>query len=175
VRHAPANGLTGRPPSATVATPSGDAYTVLVAAAGVAIAVLLLDAVFFRPILPNDYVAAITELSPSQRLLYYVPRALAEEILYRLGVMSALSWLLLKGLPAAMAYWITIATAQLINIATSVPPPTDIAVALYDGLRFFAPGVVWGYIYWKKGFAADASAHVATHLILQPLIGFAVH
>jgi hypothetical protein len=136
--------------------------------------VLLLDGVLFRDLLPSDYVTGITRSSLSSRLSYYVPRALLEEALYRLFVVSSLAAVLTRLLPVALAYWMAIVVAQLINVVVSLPFPMGLPMMAYTALRFYCPGLVWGYVYWRRGFFGSASAHAGAHLILQPLLGVAL-
>ncbi|HZP20211.1 MAG TPA: CPBP family glutamic-type intramembrane protease [Bauldia sp.] len=147
---------------------------VSLAAFGVAAAVLMIDGYVFRASLPPWYATMLRTASTVDRLAYYLPRAVLEETIYRLLAVSAIAaGLLWGGLSETAAWWLAIGVAQAINVAVSLPPPPDVLTLLYDGLRFFAPGLVWGWLYWRHGFVAAVSAHCAAHLLLQPALSLA--
>jgi hypothetical protein len=99
-------------------------------------------------------------------------RAWTENIIYRLSVMSALAWLigyLWRGdgdRPAAEAFVLAAVLAQVINISINVSAPSSCMMLLYDVLRYIFPGVIWGYLYWRHGFAPAEIASVGTHPFL---------
>ena len=109
------------------------------------------------------------------RLIYFPFRSLNEEIVYRLGAMSLFAWLLLRtrlGRGAAgkgAAFLLAAMLAQALNCAVNIPWPQIESETAYVAIRFFAPGVLWGCLYWRFGFAAAALGHMAGHFWLQPL------
>ena len=123
-----------------------------------------------------DRGAAGISASLLTRLLYYCFRSLNEEILYRLGAMTLLAWLLLqtrlhrRADGRLVAYVLAAAGAQMLNLWINVPAPADLGELTFLLVRFFAPGFLWGMIYWKHGFVPAATSHMATHLWLQPLL-----
>jgi len=151
--------------------------TPLLIALGVAIAVAVIDGFVFRAILPAEYVHSMTSVGTGERLIYFMLRAVNEQILYRLFLMSVLVWGLglvwrgENGRPANGAYWLAILLAQVINISINVPLPETPLLLLYDTARYICPGIVWGYLYWRHGFATAELAHVGTHPFLQPALG----
>lgn len=150
------------------------------AALVVALWVLLIDGWLFRGVLPSSYVSLL-RAPLCLRLLYFMPRAFNENILYRLFLMSALAWLFglvwrrENGEPAQAALWAAIVLSQVINIAINVgfadPHGVTGVTLFYDAVRYVAPGVVWGYLYWRHGLATAEIAAVGTHLFLQPAFG----
>ena len=157
------------------------AVPVLVAVA-VAIAVATVDGFLYRGLLSPNYVQIFSAVGLGSRLLYFMPRAFNENLIYRWCVMSILIWMIgalwhdADHRPSTGAHWMGIVLAQVINIsinvvATSSGPITS-GVLLYDGIRYIVPGVIWGYLYWRHGFVAAEIASVGTHPLLQPALGF---
>ena len=97
--------------------------------------------------------------------------SMREELIYRLGLMT-----LLVALPAvwgksAGPAWITaaIVVSQFCNIGSLAwaTPPWGI-------LRYWAVGCVWGWLYWRHGFASAFIGHGTAHLLLDPLLAVAL-
>lgn len=85
--------------------------------------------------------------------------------------MSLLVWVAsLLWPPRELTYWSAAVLAQVTNVALQSPVPTTPLMGLFIGVRFIAPGVLWGYLYWRHGFAAAAMAHVSAHVVLQPAL-----
>jgi hypothetical protein len=154
----------------------------ILVAALVAAAVATLDGVLCRALLSANYVQIFSAIGLGSRLLYFMPRAFNENLIYRWCVMSILIWMIgalwhdADRRPTPGAHWMGIVLAQVINIsinvvATSSGPITP-GVLLYDGIRYIVPGVIWGYLYWRHGFVAAEIASVGTHPLLQPALGF---
>jgi len=61
--------------------------------------------------------------------------------------------------------------AQVINISMNVSEPSSPMLLVYDVVRYIPPGVLWGYLYWRNGFATAEIASVGTHPFLQPFLG----
>lgn len=96
-----------------------------------------------------------------------IPKAMREELIFRLGLQSLLAGLpMLVGRKPGSRWMIAaIVLAQLANIdllALSYPP--------YGLLRFWLVGCIWGWLYWKHGFASALIGHSASHLVLDPLL-----
>lgn len=105
---------------------------------------------------------------------------LAEEVLMRWGVMSAVVWALLRlrggggpMRPAAGAAWAGIVVAALVFAAGHLPAlaqavePSGPIVARTLALNALA-GLVYGWLYWRRSLECAMLAHAATHA------GFAV-
>lgn len=93
--------------------------------------------------------------------------ALREEVLYRLAAQTVLA-----AIPAMLhrrsgPRWMiaAIALAQLLNVGllAAIMPP-------YGLVRFWLVGCIWGWLYWKHGFASALAGHAASHLLLDPLL-----
>jgi hypothetical protein len=151
--------------------------TSLLWAAGVGVGCAAFDWMF-RPILHGGYVAMLTSAPLGSRIVVYMMRAFNENILYRLFLGSVLIWVIGQvwkapdGRPATGAYWVGFSLAQAINVwinVTSQAPVTP-TVLLHDGLRYFAPGMAWSWLYWKRGFQSNEIASTSVHLVFQPLV-----
>jgi hypothetical protein len=152
--------------------------------AAVAAYVLVLDGLVFRSMLPPDYRTFIVTTGLVVRLFYFIARGINENIIYRLFLGSALVWVIglawrrTDGRIASGAYWLAMVLAQLINIYINVIPtavaPVTPLVLTYDILRYVAPGVLWGLLYWRYGFFTAVLVHSATHIFLQPLLRIAL-
>src|SRR5579862_4369764 len=134
----------------------------IAAAVAVAAYIVAIDGVLFRAALPASYVGFFETMGLRDRLVYFMLRAFNENVIYRLFAFSTLFWLIsrLKGVPAGelsrVAVWCAIVAAQVLNIGMNVaamsPDPFTFATAFYDAIRYVAPGVLWGWLYWRLGF-----------------------
>ena len=106
------------------------------------------------------------------RLLY---GGVAEEVMMRWGLMTAAVWglsTLSRGTaPPASAYWGGIVIAALLFaighlpalfLMDSAPNPTLLAAVLIGNS---APGIVFGWLYWRRGIEAAMLAHGFAHLV----------
>lgn len=111
------------------------------------------------------------------RTVVFAARAVNENIIYRLflsTLMIRLIGLVWRdaGRPAGGAYWTGFALAQLANVwinVAALAPLTPLGVA-HDLARYAAPGLVWSWLFWKRGFAANELASTSVHLFFQPLV-----
>lgn len=109
---------------------------------------------------------------------------IVEELLVRLFVVTALVWALGKvwrtsdGSPAPAAIWCAIVIATLLFALGHLPmasrlgeltPWLVVRVLVLNGIA----GVVYGWLYTRRGLEAAMAAHAATHLPLQILAGLA--
>jgi hypothetical protein len=146
------------------------ARDVVLAILGVVALVLLLDAWLFRAHLPPDYVELYTSpLVP--RTFFVIGRAALEEIEFRLVAMTGLVVLVSLArvrltVPVVAAI---IVASQFANVA-----PLVLADPLYASLRYWAIGCVWGWLYWRHGFLSALIGHGVSHLLLDPLLLFAL-
>lgn len=139
---------------------------------GLVTAVILAAALAWKaaiPVADRDY---FTAPGLATRIAYLMVRAAIEEMVYRLGVMSALiafAGLFWQRLPK----WVPVAAillAQAVSVAVNVSPPHDLAGLLYAAARDLFPGLVWGWLYWRHGFASAVAGHAGVHIVLQPLL-----
>ena len=153
----------------------------IAAAVAVAAYIVAIDGVLFRAALPATYVQFFETMGLRDRLVYFMLRAFNENVIYRLFVFSTLFYLIsrLKGVPAEalspVPIWCAIVAAQILNIGMNVaalsPDPFTFATAFYDAIRYVAPGVLWGWLYWRFGFLTAEVASVGCHIFLQPALG----
>ena len=155
--------------------PGRPVLTALAAAAAVAVYILLLDCWLFRSQIDPRFVTFLHK-PLGDRLLYFMPRAFNENVIYRLFGFSLLLWLVQRirgGKPAESIVLLgAMIASQLVNIgfnlAALAPHRPDAAVLLYDLLRYIVPGVAWAILFRRNGFACAEIASVGCHLILQP-------
>lgn len=107
------------------------------------------------------------------KLLY---GGITEELLTRWGLMSLFAWIgwRLAGKPAqvpAWVYWSAIVAAALLFAAAHLPllfalidEPPSLAIAAVM-LGNSVPGVLFGWLFWKRGIEAAIIAHAAAHLL----------
>lgn len=151
----------------------GPLWVSIAAAVGVTCSILLIELIIFRSVVSPDYLRSFTSEPLSLRLLYFCSRAIFEEILYRLFVMSVLAYLFLRFLRPIPAFWLAIIAAQVLLFALnlSLPPSMTLMEGLYMASRFGAPGIVWGWLYWRYGLLSAMLAHVGSHFLFQPIMG----
>ena len=133
----------------------------------------------FRPLLHPGYAQVIATTPLGLRIAAFMMRAFNENILYRLFLGSGLAWALgrvwrdASGRPAEPAFWCAFALSQALNVWINVSSqaPVSPLSLLHDSLRYFAPGMVWSWLYLRRGFQANEIASMGVHLVFQPLVG----
>ena len=143
--------------------------------ATVVAAILLAYQQFVAPALTEGSAAgarlAAFELSLVTRLLY---GGIVEEVMTRWGLVSLFVWLLARRrdpVPAT-AYWLAIALAAALFAAGHLPalflaagdPPPGLVAAVLAGN--FVPGLVFGWLYWRRGLEAAIVAHAGAHALV---------
>lgn len=130
-------------------------------------------AFIFMPYMPNEFIALGEKFKPPilTRFLY---GGITEEILIRFGFMTFLVWIfniITKSLSDKI-YWTAIIIAaiafgilHLPIVFFMVPNPT-IAIVVYIIIGNVLGGLIFGYLYWKKGLEAAIIAHVFTHIVM---------
>lgn len=119
-----------------------------------------------RDQLSRDYIAHYTSpLWPRTGAISLT--AMKEELIYRLGLQTALCALpALFGRKAGPRWMVAaILLAQLANVgalALYLPP--------YGLVRFWLVGCIWGWLYWRHGFVTALAAHGVSHFALDPLL-----
>jgi len=127
----------------------------------------------FNPILPQDFIELGNRLKPTLavRFLY---GGFTEEILMRFGLMTfvirLLSWIFRS--KGATVYWAGISIAALLFAIGHFPVAFQ-AVGNPSGLLIgyilvgnMAGGMVFGWLYWKKGIETAFIAHIFAHVIM---------
>jgi hypothetical protein len=144
----------------------------ILVAAGVAVACAGVDRLF-RSTLSPHYLELMTRTPLLPRVVGFMMRAFNENVIYRLFLGSVLTAGLLSWRPrlGAAAFWLGFGAAQLVNIwanVTSAGPITPIGV-FHDLVRYVAPGMVWSWLFWRRGFQANEVASTSVHILFQPL------
>jgi len=128
----------------------------------------------FQPHLPTDFTEASQkiELSVFARLLY---GGITEELLLRFGVMTLTVWIaskITKTLSPAV-YWSGILISSLLFalghfriLFQTVEYPSSMLL-IYILLGNSVGGLIFGWLYWKKGLEAAIIAHMATHIVMM--------
>jgi hypothetical protein len=138
--------------------------------AGVIIVLLEMS---FRPQLPDEFIqlGENLKLSLAARFLY---GGLTEEILMRFGLMTLFVWLaskVFRGLNSP-AYWIGIIFSTLLfavghfpAVISAVGSPSTLLLA-YIIIGNSVGGVIFGWLYWKKGLESAFVAHIFAHVVM---------
>jgi hypothetical protein len=138
----------------------------------------LADGFVFRSVIPLSQIEMVSRLTAVQRIAFFAPRAVLDELIFRLILTSATAWLLVLvvGKPQPWCFWTAILVSAFgfypathwAYLASLDPAPLTWLreIALHGGAGF-----LWGYLYWRHGLAASAIGHVGAHLALQPLLG----
>jgi len=121
---------------------------------------------------PSAAPVAGFEMPLFTKLLY---GGIVEELLMRWGLMSLFSWLAWRlagrpAIPPSWIYWVGIGLASFLFAAGHLPalafllpnPPTWLVTLVLAGN--FVPGLLFGWLYWKRGLEAAMMAHAFAHL-----------
>ncbi|TMM57456.1 CPBP family intramembrane metalloprotease [Maribacter algarum] len=134
---------------------------------------ITITAVLFNPILPTEFLEIGENFKPPliTRFLY---GGLTEEILIRFGIMTFFVWLLFKisGKLNATVYWIGILVSAIIFgfghlpfVYAMIDTPTT-ELLFYIILGNAVGGIVFGWLYWKKGLETAMIGHIFAHIIM---------
>ena len=123
--------------------------------------------------LPQEFVELSKEIKPSlaSRFLY---GGLTEEILTRFGIMTFVVWLLFEITKKKenWMYWVGISVAALLFAAGHLPiafqslGTPSLGVILYIIIGNSLGGIIFGWLYWKKGLETAMLAHIMTHVVM---------
>lgn len=140
---------------------------------GVVSGVLLsIISLLFSPLLPHEFIALGEKVKPSiaARFLY---GGITEEILLRFGIMTIITWIGFKFSKAltSKVYWIAIIVAALVFglghfpiVFQTLESPSTLLL-MYVLFANSIGGVVFGWLYWKKGLESAFVAHAVTHVV----------
>jgi hypothetical protein len=118
-------------------------------------------------------------------LLASLGAGVREEIWLRLGVMTFFVWLCAKmtrqPAPGAVVIWTANVVACLLFGAMHLPQAAQLIglsgpVVAYVLIANGLPGLIFGWLYWRKGLIAAMLSHTLTDVVLKailPLLGFA--
>jgi hypothetical protein len=154
-----------------------DAHATVVAVGasivGCTLGVVAVDAAF-RSTLTSQYVSAFTGLHPWLTTVLMISQATRDEILGRLilvGGMVTVAGFVLRGrtIPPAVLAAIFL-VAQIFILLPQLPTPNSTVELTYDTFRYAAPGLLWGWLFWRHGFVGALLGHAGTHLVLDPAL-----
>ena len=143
-------------------------------AGGILAGILLsLIGLIFKPVLPAEFTELSQKLQPTlaARFLY---GGLTEEIMMRFGFMTLVVWLFSKAFKdlRPVVYWTGILVAAIVfalghfPIAfQSVASPSP-AFLVYILIGNSVGGIIFGWLYWKKGLESAFLAHLLAHVVL---------
>ncbi len=139
-------------------------------AAGV---IMVIVAAIFSPHLPAEFMEAGEKLKPtlSARFLY---GGLTEEIMMRYGLMTFIVWVAYQITQKFTSgiYWTGIILAALLfgaghlPLAFSLSASPSAILILYIILGNAVGGMIFGWLYWKKGLEAAMIAHIFAHVAM---------
>jgi len=141
---------------------------------GVLAGVLLsLVGLIYYPHLPEEFLRLGDKLKPTiaVRFLY---GGLTEEILMRFGLMTFIVWMFSKvlGETKPIVYWIGILIAAIIfavahfPIAYNAVGRPSFSLLTYITIANSIGGIIFGWLYWKKGLESAFIAHIFAHIIM---------
>jgi len=124
----------------------------------------------FKKLTPHEFeaLAGGTELTLWARFLY---GGIAEELLLRFGFMTLVVWILFKISKKLNnpIYWIAIILSTLLFavghfpvVFAAIPAPSSLLLT-YILIANSIGGLIFGWLYWKKGLEAAMIAHAFTH------------
>ena len=134
---------------------------------------ITITAIAFNPILPIEFIEIGAKFKPgiAVRFLY---GGLTEEILIRFGLMSFLVWLIFKitGKLNPTVYWIGIIISAVVFGFGHLPivytligtPTTELFIYIIFGNA--VGGIVFGWLYWKKGLETAMLGHIFAHIVM---------
>lgn len=148
---------------------------------GILAGVLLsLVSLIFTPLLPTEFLELGESVNPSlaTRFLY---GGLTEEILMRFGLMTLIVWIVSKISRGTkpIVYWVGIILSAVIfalghfPIAYQTLGDPSTGLLSYILLGNTIGGLIFGWLYWKKGLESAFLAHIFTHVIMvlaEPLL-----
>ncbi|NOQ25252.1 MAG: CPBP family intramembrane metalloprotease [Bacteroidales bacterium] len=145
--------------------------------------ILSLIGLIFYPILPQEFLELGEKLKPTlaARFLY---GGFTEEIIIRFGLMTFIVWLISKIFRSTNSkiYWISILIVSVIFglghfpiVFQSLSNPSALLLS-YVLIGNSIGGIIFGWLYWKKGLETAFIAHIFAHIILvllEPLLKLA--
>lgn len=135
--------------------------------------VVVLVVLLFKPMMLAEYekLSQSLQLTLAARFLF---GGISEEILLRFGLMTLIVWLsakVLKGTKPA-AYWTGIVLAAVLFAIGHFPAVygvienPGIVLLTYVFIGNAVGGLIFGWLYWKKGLESAFVGHVFLHVVL---------
>ncbi|MEE4195586.1 MAG: CPBP family intramembrane glutamic endopeptidase [Anaerolineae bacterium] len=145
-------------------------------------AMILLDAVVFAPRLTAELAlmeGLVNDVRPPvwQGFLASFYGGIVEEVMMRLFLMTLIIWLgsgLGKKQPSRLVVWFAILFAGLAFGLAHLPTAVVMGVPLTPlyivrTLVLNSAGILYGWLYWKRGFESAMVAHFSTDLVVHVL------
>jgi membrane protease YdiL (CAAX protease family) len=134
---------------------------------------IVLTGSIFKSHLPEAFNEAAREmqLNVVTRFLY---GGVVEELMMRFGLMSLLTWILIKvaGKPLNIFHWVAILISSFVFalghfplMFQMVPDPGGSLIA-YILIGNMAGGLVFGFTYWRNGLESAIIAHIFAHVVM---------
>lgn len=134
----------------------------------------------FNPILPEEFKELGESLQPTiaARFLY---GGITEEILMRFGLMTLIVWGAYKILKnkKPVVYWVGVLISALLFAVGHFPVAFQAVGDPSAGLLTYIiignsiGGIIFGWLYWKKGLESAFIAHIFTHVVMllaEPIV-----
>jgi membrane protease YdiL (CAAX protease family) len=141
--------------------------------AGVSMGIMALLLYVFVFRVPLPALAAVSRVTVCRRVLFAYEVAMLEELLFRLLLLSWLAWLLGKcwhrpdGLPSEGAGWCANVIAAVVFALIHAPRTSSMALTFTPRVMTAGmAGILFGYLYWKRGLEAAIIAHFSADVIL---------
>ncbi|MDR3012369.1 MAG: CPBP family intramembrane metalloprotease [Chitinispirillales bacterium] len=134
--------------------------------------VIVVVAWVFNMIIPHEFEAlGSLEVTLLVRFGY---GGITEELLLRFGVMTLLVWIMSKLIKKLNnpIYWIAIVISTLLfalghfPVAFAAISAPSLTLLTYILIGNSVGGLVYGWLYWKKGLEAAIIAHIFTHVAI---------
>jgi hypothetical protein len=121
---------------------------------------------------------ATAAVGPLGGVVHVLSRALVDEVLLRLFLVTGVVWMLVRwyATPSPRAAVVAVTAAALVQAVLYLPGATAIGFASatttagYLAVTVMLPAVVFGLLYWKRGFATALLAHATALLALMLMI-----
>jgi membrane protease YdiL (CAAX protease family) len=109
---------------------------------------------------------------------------IAEEVLLRLFLVSLFAWIVFKikktkdGEPTVFGIWLSIVLAAIVfglghlPATAQITPLTEIVIIRAIVLNGIG-GIIFGWLYWKKGLESAMIAHFSADIVLHIITPFA--
>lgn len=131
-------------------------------------------AAFFQSFLPAEFIAlgSKIQITPAARLLY---GGITEELLMRYGFMTLVVWIVFKISKRLQnsTYILGILMSSLLFAAGHLPvvfnavADPGVMLIAYVIIGNAAAGILFGWLYWKKGLEAAMIGHMTAHLVMM--------
>ena len=145
------------------------------------LAIIVLEVFVFAPLMAEEIAlmeGMVTRPPVWQGFLASFYGGIVEEVLLRLYFMTLLVWLGMRltrqkdGAPAAWLVWIAIVIAGIVFGIAHLPTAIELGIELTPlflvrTLTLNSIGIVFGWLYWKKGFESAVVSHFCADIMIH--------